>query len=198
LKKRLFISVSAALVVSVLISITGFAQTCANLRGEVLRLHILAHSDSDEDQALKLKVRDRLLSESIFTESENKEEALKKALESLDLITETAKDEIVKNGYDYDVKVEITEMRFTTREYDTFTLPAGRYEAVRVLIGEGNGKNWWCVMFPPLCVPAATDKKKPDDVFTSKESQLMTEKPKYKMKFKIIEIFEGIRSRFSK
>ena len=198
MKKRLFISVSAALVVSVLISITGFAQTCANLRGEVLRLHILAHSDSDEDQALKLKVRDRLLSESIFTESENKEEALKKALESLDLITETAKDEIVKNGYDYDVKVEITEMRFTTREYDTFTLPAGRYEAVRVLIGEGNGKNWWCVMFPPLCVPAATDKKKPDDVFTSKESQLMTEKPKYKMKFKIIEIFEGIRSRFSK
>jgi len=197
MKKRIEISVCIAFVLTVFISMTGFAGTCDDLKRDVFRLHILANSDSREDQELKLKVRDRLLGENIFTQSKNKEEAMQNTKENIENLTEIAKEEIIKNGYDYDVTVQIVNMYFTTREYESFTLPAGNYDALRVLIGKAEGKNWWCVMFPPLCLPAASDKSKMDDVFTDNEVKIITQKPKYKIKFKTVEIFEEFKNWFS-
>ena len=127
------------------------------VRSETLRLHIIANSDSDFDQELKLKVRDRILEATgeLFAEVSGKTEAVAAAEYSSDDIKKIAEAVIKEEGYDYSVQVEVTEMWFETRSYDGFTLPAGDYDAVRIIIGAGEGKNWWCVMYPALCIPGA-------------------------------------------
>lgn len=156
--KKIEISVLIGLVMTILIgSITTFATDCSQIREDVLRLHILANSDTDEDQALKLKVRDRILSESseLFENPTTLEEAKSSVIDHIEKVRQTAQDEVYANGYDYQVNAEIVNMYFTTRQYETFTLPAGMYDAVRITIGEAKGHNWWCVLYPPLCLPAA-------------------------------------------
>ena len=130
-----------------------FDATEAALAGSVIRLHVLANSDSAEDQALKLKVRDRVIEETdgIFTDSENVVGAKSKIEGNIDFIKDIAKDEIRKNGYDYDVNVSLGMSDFPTKEYGNIILPAGSYEALKIEIGNAKGKNWWCVLFPPLC-----------------------------------------------
>lgn len=130
-----------------------FDATEAALAGSVIRLHVLANSDSAEDQALKLKVRDRVIEETdgIFTDSENVVGAKSKIEGNIDFIKDIAKDEIRKNGYDYDVNVSLGMSDFPTKEYGNIILPAGSYEALKIEIGDAKGKNWWCVLFPPLC-----------------------------------------------
>lgn len=130
-----------------------FDATEAALAGSVIRLHVLANSDSAEDQALKLKVRDRVIEETdgIFTDSENVVGAKSKIEDNIDFIKDIAKDEIRKNGYDYDVNVSLGMSDFPTKEYGNIILPAGSYEALKIEIGNAKGKNWWCVLFPPLC-----------------------------------------------
>ena len=127
------------------------------VRSETLRLHIIANSDSDFDQELKLKVRDRILEATgeLFAEVSGKTEAVAAAEYSSDDIKKIAEAVIKEEGYDYSVQVEVTEMWFETRSYDGFTLPAGDYDTVRIIIGAGEGKNWWCVMYPALCIPGA-------------------------------------------
>ena len=127
------------------------------VRSETLRLHIIANSDSEEDQALKLKVRDAVLASTgeLFAEVSGKTEAVAAAEYSSNDIKAVAEEVIRAEGFDYDVQVEVTEMWFETRSYEGFTLPAGDYDAVRIIIGAGEGKNWWCVMYPALCVPGA-------------------------------------------
>ena len=129
----------------------------AQIKTDTLRLHIIANSDSDFDQKLKLKVRDRVLEYTgeLFAEVSGKTEAEALAEYSSDEIKNMAEEVIVENGADYSVSVEITNMWFETRSYDGFTLPAGDYDAVRIIIGAGEGHNWWCVMYPPLCIPGA-------------------------------------------
>lgn len=129
----------------------------AQIKTDTLRLHIIANSDSDFDQELKLKVRDRVLEYTgeLFAEASGKTEAEALAEYSADDIKAVAEEVIAENGADYSVSVEITNMWFETRSYDGFTLPAGDYDAVRIIIGAGEGHNWWCVMYPPLCVPGA-------------------------------------------
>ncbi|MBQ7957530.1 MAG: stage II sporulation protein R [Clostridia bacterium] len=197
-KIRLFeISLLAGLVIAVVFSITSFASTCDEIRTDVLRLHVIANSDSEEDQQLKLKVRDALLKtgKNIFDDSvtrENAEEKIRNEKEKLEL---TAKKVIRENGFDYDVEITVTEEFFNTRTYENITLPAGKYMAVRVLIGENAGKNWWCVMFPPLCIPAAQA-----DInlyLDEKEVKLVETNPKYEPRFKIIEIYEEIKNHFN-
>ena len=124
----------------------------AQIKTDTLRLHIIANSDSDFDQELKLKVRDRVLEYTgeLFAEVSGKTEAEALAEYSSDEIKNIAEDVIAENGADYSVSVEITNMWFETRSYDGFTLPAGDYDAVRIIIGAGEGHNWWCVMYPPL------------------------------------------------
>ncbi len=128
-----------------------------SVRSETLRLHIIANSDSEEDQALKIKVRDAVLSATgeLFAEVSGKTEAVAAAEYSSDDIKAIAEEVIASEGFDYGVQVEVTEMWFETRSYEGFTLPAGDYDAVRIIIGAGEGQNWWCVMYPALCVPGA-------------------------------------------
>lgn len=195
--KILELSLLVGFVVAIVFSITGFASTCEEIRGDVLRLHVLANSDSAEDQQLKLKVRDALLEKgkNIFDGSVTKENAEEKIEKEKELLIETAKEVIEENGFDYDVKITITDEFFTTRTYENITLPAGRYKALRVLIGESSGQNWWCVMFPPLCIPTA----QPDMnlFFTEDEIRLVESDPKYEPRFKIIEIYENIKNHFN-
>lgn len=196
-KFKLFeISLLLGFLIAVVFSVTGFASTCEEIRGDVLRLHVLANSDSEEDQELKLKVRDALLKagKNVFDGSVTKENAEKKIEAEKEFLIETAEKVIREQGFDYDVEITVTEEFFTTRTYENVTLPAGKYKAVRVLIGESAGKNWWCVMFPPLCIPTA----QPDMnlFFTEDEIKLVESNPKYEPRFKIVEIYESIKNRF--
>ena len=130
-------SILLGLVLTILLTMTGFTYRCESISDRVFRLHVLANSDSDEDQALKLKVRDRMLE---FTEGKfdcirTRDEAMEIAQSHLDELCRVAQQEVYDEGYDYPVKVEITNMYFNTRFYDTVTLPAGRYDALRVTIG---------------------------------------------------------------
>ena len=145
------------LVIAILCSMASFSQQCQNIRESVLRLHVLANSDSQEDQALKLKVRDRILleSEHLMDHVSNRQEAKQIASQHLPELEAAAQDEIQKQGYDYPVEIRLENTYFNTRQYGSVTLPAGQYDALRVLIGSGEGHNWWCVMFPPMCLPAA-------------------------------------------
>lgn len=185
--------------VSILISFTGFSGKCQKISEKVLRLHVLANSDSEEDQNLKLKVRDRVIRScgDRLSSSRNLEEAIQVANVNVPFIVEEAKKEIFSNGYNYDVKTEIVRMHFNTRNYGEVVLPAGKYYAVRVTIGRGKGKNWWCVMFPPMCLPAAQEKKGLGDVLNPDEVDVVQGGRKYEVKFKLVEIFEGVREWFS-
>lgn len=196
-KFKLFeISLFAGLLIAIIFSITGFASTCEEIRGDVLRLHVIANSDSDEDQQLKLKVRDAVLKagNNIFNGSVTKENAEEKIENEKEILIKAAKKVIKENGFDYDVDITVTDEYFNTRTYENVTLPAGKYKAVRVLIGESAGKNWWCVMFPPLCIPAAETNI--DLYFSDKEVKLVETNPKYEVRFKIIEIYESIKNHF--
>lgn len=169
------------------------------LADKVVRLHILANSDSEEDQALKLQVRDAILdrAEEILRGSGDRREAEAQLRAALPELTKLARDTVAANGYAYDVTAELADTVFPTREYDDFTLPAGRYLALRVVIGAGEGHNWWCVVFPPLCAQTTTDTARTamaaglgeDDV------KLMTEGG-YMLKFKSIELWESLREKF--
>lgn len=172
------------------------------LADRVVRLHILANSDSDEDQALKLQVRDRVLDRAaeILTESADRaaaERALRAALPELESL---AADEIARRGYDYPVTAELADTAFPTREYDGFALPAGRYLALRLVIGAGEGHNWWCVVFPPLCTAVSSDLAQTAMAagLTEDDVQLITESDNgYVLKFKSIELWEALRARLA-
>ena len=186
------------LVVTILLSNISFAAECKTIRKSVLRLHILANSDSDADQKLKLQVRDRLLKEGgdLFSGLKTEEAARTAAKADITKLQTAAEDEIKKQGYSYPVKVEVAKSYFNTRTYDTVTLPAGEYEAVRVLIGNAEGHNWWCVMFPPMCLPAAEPDKKIEDVLSQNGTEIVENKPKYEIRFKTVELIEGIMKNF--
>lgn len=194
--KLIFKALCCGLCITCLLSMVGFCGACEDIENEVLRLHILANSDSDEDQTLKLKVRDGLLaySETLFKNAATKAEAETAAKENLDQIQRKAEEIIHENGYNYDVQVYVKNISFNTRVYGDVTLPAGNYDAIRVVIGAGEGHNWWCVMFPPLCLPSATGTEL-NTVLNDEEQKIVTD-DSYTFKFKIVEIFEGIVSLF--
>ena len=197
--KRLEISVLLAFVFSVLLSITALNTECAEIRSSVLRLHVLANSDSEQDQALKLKVRDRLLkvSEDLYSHAETKEEAVRETNANLTLLQKEAQKVVASNGFDYPVSVALENTYFTTRSYGDITLPAGNYQALRVVIGEGEGHNWWCVMFPPLCISAASeDEVQLSDVLSAEQMELV-ESDGYEVRFKCVELYEELMNYFS-
>lgn len=140
-------------------SFAAFAEECEELPDKLFRLHIVANSDSEEDQELKYALRDRIMSdmEDIFADCSSAAEARDAARENLPLIAAKAKEFLEQSGSDYSVTVSVENMFFTTRRYGGLTVPAGYYDALRIVIGEGEGHNWWCVMFPPLCLGAAED-----------------------------------------
>lgn len=182
-------ALALALGLSIVVSLVGFEGECQGIRDSVLRLHILANSDSAEDQALKLTVRDAVVKQTagLFDEAVNEEQARAIAEEKLPAIQQTAQQCVYDAGYDYPVTAELVDMYFTTRTYDTVTLPAGTYEAVRIRIGEAAGQNWWCVVFPPLCVSAATDAAGVGDVLTDRQQDMVENRGRYEVRFKVVE-----------
>lgn len=195
LSKKIKISVTVGIVVAILSSICSFAKTSEEIRSDVLRLHVIANSDTSVDQNLKLRLRDYILQEGkdIFNGSVNVENAVEKIEPVLPELEKSAKAFMNQAGFDYDVKISLSNEYFTTRTYETVTLPAGKYLALRVVIGSGEGHNWWCVMFPPMCVPAADKKDEIENVFSEKEIKLVESKPKYEPRFKVVEIYEQLK-----
>ncbi|CDA91812.1 putative uncharacterized protein [Ruminococcus sp. CAG:563] len=196
---KIRISIAIGIVTAVIFSICSFAKTSEEIRSDVLRLHVIANSDSSVDQNLKLRLRDYILEEGedIFDGSVNVENAVKKIEPKLAELEKSAETFVKNAGFDYDVKITLSNEYFTTRTYESVTLPAGKYLALRVVIGSGEGHNWWCVMFPPMCVPAADKKDEIENVFTDKEIKLVESKPKYEPRFKVVEIYEQIRETIS-
>lgn len=196
---KIRISIAIGIVTAVIFSICSFAKTSEEIRSDVLRLHVIANSDSSVDQNLKLRLRDYILEEGedIFDGSVNVENAVEKIEPKLAELENSAETFVKNAGFDYDVKITLSNEYFTTRTYESVTLPAGKYLALRVVIGSGEGHNWWCVMFPPMCVPAADKKDEIENVFTDKEIKLVESKPKYEPRFKVVEIYEQIRETIS-
>lgn len=177
----------------------------SGISDSVFRLHVIANSDSDEDQALKLKVRDSLLEymNSLCSSTSSKEEAMRIANEHIDDFTKIAQDVIAQNGYNYSVDVSVGSFAFPTKEYGDVSLPAGTYDALRVKIGSASGHNWWCVMFPPLCFVDVSSGIVPDeskeilhDTMSDEEYDLVTSSDsdsELTFKFKLVEFFENFR-----
>ena len=197
--KQIIRAAITAFILTVIFSMIPFQANCSDISDEVFRLHILANSDSDKDQSLKLRVRDKVLShtEALFNSAKSKQEAEQLVSDNIQTIADIAAKEIFDNGYNYSVKVQIVKMHFSTRRYENFTLPAGMYDALRITIGEGRGHNWWCVMFPSLCISSPADSEgKAKEVFSNGEYEVVkNEKTEYR--FFIIECFETISSWFS-
>ena len=174
------------------------------LAGRVIRFHVIANSDSGEDQALKLAVRDRVLAraEEIYPEDATLAQA-QEALEGrLSLLAAAGREVVEEQGYDYPVTARLEECWFPTKEYEGFALPAGNYTALRVTIGEGKGQNWWCVAFPPLCLGAASetvDQALEAGYFTPEQGALVTEDGEgYVLKFKAMEWLGELQGFFEK
>lgn len=202
--KQLIFSLMAVIIIftTIISYSTGVHE---DLSQNILRLHILANSDSAVDQKLKLAVRDRILSESrkMFADSSSLEESKAILSDKKDVLIEAAEDEIKKHGFSYSVNINTGVYNFPMKTYEKYSLPSGKYEAVRVEIGKATGQNWWCVMFPPLCfVDAASDTKKTDDylkkALRDDEISLITTEEGFDVRFKIVDIIEssvtGIRT----
>lgn len=169
----------------------------------VVRLHVLANSDDAADQALKLKVRDRVLEivSPAVTDCKTQAEAVAAIDAIMEDIRVAATDLIFKEGYEYPVSVEIGEEYYPTTSYESCAFPEGSYISLKICIGDAAGKNWWCCLFPPLCLSAATDADEAsnEDAFisvglTGEQYKLITENrtPKYKIRFKILETLQRI------
>lgn len=161
---------------------------------KVLRLHILANSDSKTDQELKLKVKDNLLKDTayIFENCNSLDESITTAKSNIDLFQKSAERTLKNCNSNYSVKVYVDNEFFDIREYKDFTLPSGKYNTIKVVIGEGKGHNWWCVMYPTVCISACTNDF--DKVLTKEEKQLITSK-KYIPKFKALEIINKLKNK---
>lgn len=184
-------------VVFVLLLVLAFwlgtvATDKARLSDSVLRLHVVAASDSEEDQALKLKVRDAINEEldalmDDFSDMESAKNYLQEQLPELERI---ANQVLKKAGSTYRATVSLRREPFPTREYDTFVLPAGIYEAIRVTIGSGEGRNWWCVVFPQLCISATSDDFADAAAgagFSDQLSGALTGKEEYRVRFFLLD-----------
>ena len=189
----------------ILISAISYVDAVSNnIADSVFRLHVIANSDSKEDQELKLKVRDELLSymNIISKDSTSKQEAMQIANKHKEEFTQIAEKVIKENGYNYTVNVQIGKADFPTKYYGDITLPAGTYDALKVQIGEAKGQNWWCVMFPPLCFVDVSTGIVPDNSKQELKQSLddeeydlisKTDDNEISFKFKIVELFQNWR-----
>ena len=202
--KRFFVVLilfSAFIFISALSYVNAVSE---DISDSVFRLHVIANSDSDEDQALKYKVRDAILDymDDITANCTSKEEVISLANEHKEEMCNVAKETISANGYDYDVSIEIGNFEFPTKQYVDISLPAGYYDAVRVKIGEASGQNWWCVMFPPLCfvdvtsgvVPNESKEIIKENLNNDEEYSIISDKEDagIQFKFSLIEFFKNI------
>lgn len=199
MKKTFTKALCFGLILSIVFSALYFSAECKTISDSVLRLHILANSNSADDQALKLKVRDEILKKSgeLLASASNKEEAEQLTAQQMQAIVDDAQAFVYSQGYDYDVTASLLNMPFNTRIYGDIAMPAGNYDALRITIGEGGGHNWWCVMYPPICLPAAEERQELSDVLDDGQLQIVENEPQYEIKFKFIEIYESIAQFFA-
>lgn len=168
------------------------------LEKKMIRLHVLANSDEQYDQELKLQVRDKVLAEAtaLLEESADMQDARTRLENALPQLEQTARQEIAAQGYDYTVSARLENTEFPLKEYDGFALPAGEYLALRVLIGKAEGQNWWCVVYPPLCTAAAADMEETAmsaGLGKGDLSLITEENTGYVLKFLSLELWESLR-----
>ena len=195
ISKRIFnLSLTFAFLSAVFLSLADFEVACGELRQNVLRLHIVANSDSDLDQELKLKIRDALLEESVdlFEGAADLASAIKKAEGNTERLCETANRVIKENGAEYSATAFVGDSFFETRVYDDFTLPAGVYKSLIIKVGKAEGKNWWCVIFPEVCLPSAFGDL--SDTVPENGTEIAQKSDGYIMRFKVVEIYEKIKN----
>lgn len=177
-------------------------DTTSDIANEIIRFHVIANSDSTNDQELKLKVKDGLVKEMApyLSNATSITDARDILSSNLDRVEELANDIIIQNGYDYPVKANLGTKHFPTKVYGDYTFPSGVYEALSISIGQGKGKNWWCVMFPPLCFVDETycivneeSEEQLKYLLTEEELDLLkTNKDNIKIKFKLWEEFKEL------
>ena len=201
--KRIFM-ILLLFLVYLLFSLFSYANTVsANISDHVFRLHVIANSDSKEDQELKYAVRDELIAymKTISSNITTKEEALQIVSENKDCFYRIAQKVVNDKGYNYEVHIEIGNFPFPTKTYGDIALPAGLYDALKVEIGNASGQNWWCVMFPSLCFVDVTNGFVPEESKENLQNQLPEEdyhlissdKIEYQFKFKLVEFFENAK-----
>ena len=201
--RKLLKTVGFLSVVAVVLYMGTVVRDKVQLRENVLRLHVVANSDSDEDQAVKLKVRDAILNEveAITATAGSKEEARELLRVNLSVLEQAANTVLEAEGSGQQAGITLEREEFPRRQYDTFTLPAGVYDSLRVTIGEGTGRNWWCVVFPSLCIPAASDTVADTAVsagFSDSLSGAITEEPVYEVRFFLLDCIGWLENFFCK
>ena len=207
IKKPIFITITAFVFFLIFSAYSYASSISSDLSKSVFRLHVIANSDSDEDQNLKLQVRDKLLDymNSITANVSSKDDAIKIAQDHQKDFQIIAEQTILDKGYSYPVTVEIGNYEFPTKHYGDITLPSGYYDALRVKIGDACGHNWWCVMFPPLCfvdvtsgiVPESSKDQLKENMSSEDYSIISNDNSLTEFKFKIVEFFKNFNTRLA-
>ncbi|MBQ3547929.1 MAG: stage II sporulation protein R [Clostridia bacterium] len=194
MKRRIHLSICFGLICAIMLSLSHFSAACDDLRQNVLRLHIIANSDSEADQALKIMIRDEILknTDGIFSDADNLEKAQSSVVNNLGTFEKIANEVIKQNGFNYKAVATFGASDFNTRYYDDFALPAGEYQSLIITLGDGKGKNWWCVVYPTVCIPAAS-KGKLEDSVKSESAQIARGSKRFVMRFKTVEVYEKIK-----
>lgn len=191
---KIFVPVFMSLVLFLGIAqpVVGAVKTSEHISNKVFRLHILANSDSTKDQNIKLMLKNYILENTQdIIGGKTLNEAIENAKNNTKEITDMCNEYLKSKGFDYKVKVNVVKEYFKTRVYDDFTLPAGRYNSLKIEIGEGKGHNWWCIVFPSVCLSACTESM--GDYLTDDEMDLVSNT--YSPKFKIVEIYESTKEK---
>ena len=189
---------------TIICAISYVEAVSSDISNSVFRLHVIANSNSDEDQSLKYKVRDSILNymNNICKDCNSKQEAINIVSEHQEEFKQVALETIKNEGYSYTVKIEIGNFEFPTKQYGDISLPAGFYDALKVEIGKAEGRNWWCVMFPSLCfvdissgIVPEESKEELQDILSDEEYAIISDnsKPNIKLKFKLLELFTNTR-----
>lgn len=202
--KRAFIIITLLCLFILISAISYVDAVSADIADSVFRLHVIANSDTKEDQDLKYKVRDKIIEymNSIAKDCTSKQEVISLANEHRKDFQEIAKQVILDNGYNYDVNIYIGKFDFPTKNYGDISFPAGTYDSLRIEIGQSSGQNWWCVMFPPLCFVDVTSGVVPEESKSMIQDNLSQEEyniisnqksPDIQVKFSLIEMFQNLK-----
>ncbi len=202
--KRFLILIFLLFIYTIICAVSYVNAVSSNIESSVFRLHVIANSDSKEDQDLKYIVRDNILTyiNEISKNASTKEEVIEIARNNIDTIKQIAQETVYENGYNYSVNIKIGNFAFPTKQYGDISFPAGFYDALRVEIGSASGQNWWCVMFPPLCFVDVSSGVVPEESkevlqenLSYEEYNLLSENQNnsdMNFKFKIVELFQNI------
>jgi len=213
-KFKIFINIVLILAILIGIGAVSIAEVYKNVgsyKEKLIRLHVIANSDKKEDQDIKLQIRDKIIDEMTpkFQESKSINQTEMILKENIDLIQNIAEEELHKIGKDYGVKVYFGDYDFPTKSYGKFTLPAGNYRALKIVLGEGVGENWWCVMFPPLCfldldnnVESSHSEENMEKVLSENEYNMINNEENQgdtpvRLKFKVVEVIERNKTKLA-